>query len=119
MNEVQQAKWRDIKIKRDTINNYGGIFVAGKWFDVDTPSRIKIMGAFLMGANIPPNIQWKTMDGTFVNMTQALAAQLFMAVVASDMTIFAVAEMHRTALMASLDPENYDISSGWPAVFGA
>ena len=60
---------------------------------------------------------WKTMAGDFVEMTPALAGQIFAAVAASDQAIFAVAEQHRAAMEASEEPWAYDYSTGWPRTY--
>lgn len=109
--------WSRIKAKRDAIES-GGVKVGEKWFHTDDASRIQHMALNMMGANIPANLQWKTMDGSFVTMTQALAGQAVQAVATLDMNAFAVAEQHRVAMEASTDPAAYDYSDGWPAVYG-
>ena len=76
------------------------------------------MALNMMGASIPANLQWKTLDGTFTTMTATLAKQVFQAAAALDMTAFAKAEEHRVAMEASADPASYDFSTGWPAAFG-
>lgn len=108
--------WERIKAHRDQ-RKAMGVLVAGKWFHSDADSRIQQLGLVMMGAGIPAGLQWKTMDGSFVTMTQALAGAIFQATAASDMTIFAVAEQHRAALNASADPAAYAWQAGWPAVF--
>jgi hypothetical protein len=72
----------------------------------------------MMGANIPAWLQWKTMDGSFITMTQALASNVFAAAAASDQAIFAAAETHRVAMEASADPAAYDYSGGWQKIYG-
>lgn len=113
--------WSWIKAERDR-RKAGGVKVkvgtVDKWFHSDDASRIQQMALVMMGANIPANLQWKTLDGSFVTMTQAVAQSVFAAAAASDQAIFAVAEGHRAALAASDDPSVYDYSTGWPAVFG-
>lgn len=109
------AKWEEIKASRDRRKN-GGVLVNGKWFHTDTDSRIQQLGLVLMGASVPA-VQWKTMDGTFTAMSQALAGQIFQAVAALDMALFAAAEMHRSAMEASATPSTYDFSTGWPDHF--
>jgi hypothetical protein len=110
--------WQRIKYERDQRADQGGFKVGTKWFHSDQKSRGQQLGLVLLGANIPANLQWKTMDGSFVAMTQALAGQILAAGAASDTAIFAVAETHRLAMEASADPAAYDFSGGWPAVFG-
>lgn len=115
--ELQAATWVNIKTERDR-RKAGGVKVGAKWFHSDDGSRIQQMGLVMMGASIPTNLQWKTMDGSFIAMTQALASQVFQAVAANDQTIFAAAETHRVAMEASADPASYDYSGGWPKVYG-
>lgn len=109
--------WERIKAERDR-RIQSGYKVGTKWFHSDTFSRTQQMGLVMLGANIPANTPWKTMDGTTVTMTQALAGQIFAAAAASDIAIFAAAEMHRAAMESSADPSSYDFSAGWPKVFG-
>lgn len=92
--------------------------VGTKWFHSDQKSRSQQLGLVLLGASIPAGLQWKTMDGTFVTMTQTLAQQVLAAAAASDQAIFAAAEAHRQAMESSADPAAYDFSTGWPKVFG-
>jgi hypothetical protein len=117
---VEQSKahkWEAIKAERYR-RKAGGVKVGAKWFHSDDGSRIQQMGIVMMGASIPANLQWKTMDGSFITMTQALASQVFQAVAASDQAVFTAAEMHRVAMEASADPASYDYSGGWPKIYG-
>lgn len=113
--------WNAIKGERDR-RKVGGVKVkvgtVDKWFHSDDASRIQQMGLVMMGASIPADLQWKTMDGSFITMTQTIALQVFQAVAASDQAIFAVAEGHRVAMEASADPASYDYSTGWPKIYG-
>lgn len=115
---ARTAKWEAIKAERDR-RKYLGIKVGDNWFHSDDPSRIQQLALVMMGAGIPPGLQWKTLTLTpppvFVAMTQALAQQIFQATALSDQSIFAVAESHRIAMEASDRPDLYDFSSGWPA----
>lgn len=117
VDQIKAAVWLKIKAERDR-RKAGGVKVGAKWFHSDDGSRIQQMGLVMMGAAIPANLQWKTMDGSFITMTQTLASQVFQTVAASDQTIFAVAEGHRVAMEASADPASYDYSTGWPKVYG-
>lgn len=110
--------WEKIKAERDRRTEHGGYKAGTKWFHSDQKSRGQQLGLVLLGANIPANLQWKTMDGSFVTMTQQLAGQVLAAAAASDQAIFAAAEAHRQAMEASADPAAYDFSTGWPKVFG-
>lgn len=116
--QAKGAKWDAIKAERDRRTDQGGYKVGAKWFHSDQKSRSQQLGLVLLGASIPANLQWKTMDGSFVTMTQTLAGQVLAAAAASDQAIFAAAEAHRQAMEASADPAAYDFSTGWPKVFG-
>lgn len=107
-----------IKSERDSRTENGGYKVGTKWFHSDQKSRSQQLGLVLLGANIPANLQWKTMDGSFVAMTATLAQQILGAGAASDQAIFAAAETHKAALEACNDPSAYDFSGGWPKIYG-
>ena len=111
------ARWESIKTERDRRTQTGGYKVGTKWFHSDTFSRTQQLGLVMMGANVPA-VQWKTMDGSFVTMTQTLAAQIFAAAAAQDTAMFARAEVIKAQVDASQDPGSIDILSGWPEVFG-
>lgn len=116
--EIKAAKWDAIKAERDRRTEQGGYKVGTKWFHSDQKSRGQQLGLVLLGASIPANLQWKTMDGSFVTMTQQLAGQVLAAAAASDQAMFAAAEAHKVAMEASADPASYDYSGGWPKIYG-
>jgi hypothetical protein len=115
--EKQAQVWESIKVERDTRKLQGGYQAAGKWFHSDVVSRTQQLGLVIMGAGIPQGTQWKTMDGSFVPMTQYLAQQIFAGAAQQDMQTFAVAEKHRIAMLQAADPLEYDFSGGWPPTF--
>jgi len=115
--QAKSAKWAAIKAERDRRTENGGYQVGTKWFHSDQKSRSQQLGLVLLGANIPVGLQWKTMDGSFVIMTQTLAEQILAAGAASDQAIFAAAEAHKAAMEASTAHASYDFSAGWPATF--
>lgn len=120
LEELKAQAWEQIKALRDKYIQSGGYKVAGKWFHSDTFSRTQQIGLVMLGLNIPAGLQWKTMDGSFVLMTQALSQQVFAAAAQQDTAIFANAEFHRAAIngMTTIDEiEIYDITTGWPEVF--
>lgn len=117
LTSLRAAHWEDIKRERDRRTQQGGYQVAGKWYHSDTFSRTQQMGLVMMGAGIPGGLQWKTMDGSFVTMTQTLAGQVFAAAAASDAALFSHAEQIKAVMEA--DPVNFSLASQtWPAVFG-
>lgn len=113
---IRADVWQKIKDLRDFYKN-GGVLVQNKWFNTDDSSRIQQIGIYLLGSNLPSSLKWRTMDGTFVSMTQSLITAVFQAIIAQDMAIFANAEAHREAMEASDDPASYDYSTGWPAIY--
>lgn len=116
---TQNRMWLLIQEERTRRQN-GGVFVqsANKWFHSDQPSRVQQLGLVMMGANMPANINWKTMDGSLILMTPSLALSIFNAAATLDMTAFAVAEQHRANMMQSPTPDTYNFSGFWPAIFG-
>ncbi len=120
LEEKRLLVWEKIKAKRDKTELSGvKINVSGvdKWIHSTTASRIQHLGLNMLGANIPNGLQWKTMDGSFVTMTQELASQIFQAITLLDISVFANAEAHKAALYESNDPYNYDFSTGWGEAF--
>lgn len=115
--EIKTEMWRKIQVERDRRKS-GGVLVAGNWYHSDDTSRIQQLGLVMFGANMPAGIMWKTMSGSFVQMTPTLALQIFSAVATSDVAIFTVAEQHRAAMIASPDPASYNYLTGWPATYG-
>lgn len=115
--QAKETAWGRIKAERDRRTENGGYEVGSKWFHSDQKSRSQQLGLALLGANIPDGLQWKTMDGSFVTMTQQLAGQILAAGAASDQSIFAVAETHKAAMEACADPASYDFAANWPKTY--
>lgn len=109
--------WMRIKAKRDAIQD-GGVMVGNKWFHTDTKSRVQQLALFSLGQSLPPGILWKTMDGTFIELTPTLVQQIFAAGIAREQAVFTRAEVLRQAAEANDDPAAIDIESGWPVYFG-
>lgn len=107
--DEQIAQVRSAKLQqfRDDLTDNGGCLVQGKWFHTDTKSKQQQMALTMMGASLPTGLQWKTMDGTFIEMTQALATELFAAQVSREATIFFVCESKKS--------DTTPLNEGWPA----
>ncbi len=114
--EVVDKAWLAIKAERDR-RKAGGVQVGEKWFHSDDSSRIQQLGLVMMGATMPEDIMWKTMDGSFIEMTPTLAQAIFSAAANLDFELFTIAETHRVAMEASEAPSDYDFSGGWPLAF--
>lgn len=105
--QLASQRWESLKQIRDDLTSNGGCFVQGKWFHTDVASKQQQMALVMLGQNLPAGIQWKTMDGSFIEMTPALAAELFAAQVQREQVIFATAEAKRT--------DETPLYDGWPA----
>ncbi|MCA0213068.1 MAG: DUF4376 domain-containing protein [Proteobacteria bacterium] len=118
---ARAAVWERIKAHRERLSDTGGYQVTvgevTKWFHSDLKSKTQQIALVVAGAGVPA-VPWKTMDGTFVTMSQAWAVAIFAAASAQEAAIFATAEMHRGAVMASAEPLAYDWTGDWPAVYG-
>lgn len=110
----QEEVWKGIKAERDRRKS-SGVIVGGKRFHSDADSRIQQIGLVMLGANLPENLQWKTLDGTFVTMTPQLAGQVFAATAYSDQAIFAAAEVHKSNMQMLENPLEYNYQVGWPS----
>lgn len=129
--EIKAAKWGAIKVDRDR-RKAGGFKVGMRWFHSDADSRIqhlvlkdKARDLLAAGGAMTDNlailgqpVRWKTMDGSFANVTAQLAFDIVAAAGDLDARLYAVAETHRAAMEAAADPSAYDFSAGWPETFG-
>ena len=109
--------WEWIKRERDARKLSCGFKVGANWFHSDAGSRTQQLGLVIAaGQNlIPSGLQWKTMAGTFVQMTPTLAIQIFGAAMTSDAAHHAIAEQARAALEAGTLTDLSAIQ--WPASF--
>lgn len=117
---VEQARadqWTRIMELRDK-RVAGGVLVGDKWFHTDTDSLIRYLALLAAGDNIPAGIRWKTMDGSFVDVTPELVRQVYAASVTANNATFQRAETLRTEIDASDTPMSIDIQTGWPPIFG-
>lgn len=129
--ETKALQWEMIKSERDR-RKAGGFKVGTLWFHSDADSRIQHIGLkdkardlIASGGAMTDNIiilgqpvRWKTMGGSFCNVTAQLAFDIVSAASDFDARLFVVAETHRAAMEATADPAAYDFSAGWPETFG-
>jgi hypothetical protein len=113
--EIVAKKSAELRSIRDFKKKNDGYVVGAHRFHSDPDSRTQQLGLVLMGAGIPAGLQWKTMNGTFVTMTQALAGQILQAAAAHDIALFTCCEIKLSELNASQNPELYNTEYGWPA----
>lgn len=136
INAIRARIWEDIKAYRDT-RKFKGIYVSGKWFHNDPDSRSQWLGlkdkardVLTNGGNTntiltinhptlgPTNINWNTMDGTFIPVTVQLAFDIIEKTGDLDGTLYGVALYHRQNLNVSPTPELYNYKLGWPPIYG-
>lgn len=129
--EKRAVQWEAIKAERDR-RKAAGVKVGDNWFHSDDGSRIQWIGLKDQARDVLAaggttstvlqrlgrNIMWKTMSGAFVPATVGLAFAVVEAVGDLDAAAFGAAEQHRAAMEASADPAAYDLSTGWPLVYG-
>lgn len=120
ISELKNKKWESIKEYRSALTINGGYKASGKWFHSDPFSRSQQLGLVMLGNNIPSGLLWKTMDGSFVEMTPALAQGVFQAATIQDAHLFAYAEGLNHALQSLTSPESisaFVITEGWPETY--
>lgn len=117
VSQTRSNLWTLIKSYRDNLIQKGGYLANNKWFHSDTFSRTQQIALVMMGASVPA-VQWKTMDGSFITMTQTLAGQIFGAAAVQDQALFSHAEFLHATVLAAEDPTSVDITAGWPATYG-
>lgn len=136
INAIRARIWEDIKAYRDT-RKFKGIYVSGKWFHNDPDSRSQWLGlkdkardVLTNGGNTntiltinhptlgPTNINWNTMDGTFIPVTVQLAFDIIEKTGDLDGTLYGTALYHRQNINASSTPESYNYKLGWPPIYG-
>jgi hypothetical protein len=120
LEDVKAGVWESIKQHRDELMRSGGARVDSKWYHSDTHSKVQQLSLLNLGANIPAGLEWKTMDGSKITMSPALALAVFQAQVAQEHAIYEAGESHKIALDALTDVDqvaSYDWLSGWPEVY--
>ena len=107
--QILAVRKQKISQKRDQLWHDGGCLVQGKWFHTDSHSKQQQMALAMLGTNLPAGLMWKTMDGSFIEMTPTLAQELFAAQVQRETEIFAIAEAKSN--------DQSEINEGWPEVY--
>lgn len=111
--QQQTQTWEQIKAKRHAVTR-GGVYLKSvdKWFHSDESSRTQYLAMQIM-PELPDDLMWKTMDGSFIRLTKEILMQLAMTIMTQEQSDFANAERHRLAMLQADDPLNYDYSTGW------
>lgn len=114
--------WDAIKAERDRRQLDGGVKVGQHWF-LSTERATSEYNTIVNATRAIPDTTiiragWRTMDGAEIDMTPSLAIQILTAGIAQRCAIDDAAQSHKAALQASSDPLAYDLSTGWPAIYG-
>ena len=113
--ETQNLLWEEIKKKREEIL-VSGVYVEslGKWFHTDSVSQLAYTRTkeYL---DIKPDseIQWKTMDNTFVTLNKEKLDDVVVAIFEKSQEVYKAAEIHKHKIQTSVDLENYNVDAGW------
>lgn len=113
----QELVWSAIKDKRHN-NTRGGVYISSidKWFHTDESSRIQYL-ALITLPSLPDNLQWKTMDNSFITLTRPLLTELTSAMLLKEQQDFMNAEQHKQRMMQADNPLDYDYSTGWSETY--
>lgn len=113
----QDQVWEQIKQER-TRRIVGGVYVGdiNKWFHTDANSKQQY-STLQNQKTLPHNMQWKTMDNSFVTVTKELIDLIIYRIIEKEQHDFQNAEIHRFALEKSEEPLNYDYSTGWSEIY--
>jgi hypothetical protein len=104
--QLAEVRWNKLKAIRDDLTENGGCLVQGKWFHTDVKSKQQQMALAMAAQHTALSVPWKTMDGTFIEMTSAIAGELFAAQMAREIEIFGICQTKRT--------DTTDVNTGWP-----
>jgi hypothetical protein len=107
--QILAIRKQKVNQKREQLWHEGGCLVQGKWFHTDAYSKQQQMALTMLGSQLPEGLLWKTMDGTFIEMTPTLAQELFAAQIQRDTEIFAIAETKINDIS--------EIDEGWPNIY--
>lgn len=114
--EREQAQaWENIKALRQS-KMTSGVYVPSvdKHLHTDETSSIQyaqIGTAISLGMFQPLN--WKTIEGDFIEMTEAVFRELQAVMIVNTQVVYAKAEYHKYMMMQSDNPLDYDYSTGW------
>lgn len=112
---IQEKVWEEIKKKRDS-QVMGGVFIpsVSKVFQTDPTSAIVYAQiGNMISLNIYETINWKVLDNTFVPMTEELFKELQTILARITQLTYDIAEQHKSAMLLSDNPEEYDYTTGW------
>lgn len=120
--QYKQDLWEKVKEERET-RLESGCYVPSikKWFHTDIISQMsytRAMDFFNLGTpESKKPIAWKTMDGSFTEITKDKLTEIISTIFIHSQEIFKTAEIHRASINALTNLNPYDIKANWPSVF--
>ncbi|MBR0573357.1 MULTISPECIES: DUF4376 domain-containing protein [Pasteurellaceae] len=115
LKKEQKKAWLNIREHRDKMSE-SGVKVNDKWFHTDERSHLRLMTLQQL-PTIPPDLLWKTMDGSFVTMTEELLSNVIDARLLTEIANFKNGEKHKMRMLQSENPLEYDFSDGWCEIY--
>lgn len=113
--EKRSELWEAVKAKREEFLTSGVCVESlGKWFHSDSVSQLAYTRAKEY-FDIKPDseIQWKTMDNTFVTLNKEKLNDVVVAIFEKSQEVYKIAEQHKHKIQTSVDLENYNVDAGW------
>lgn len=123
--------WNAIRAKRDDHILNGGYFVIDHWYYSDLISRSQYLtnarkADIVQAANgdmdeaftiLGHTVAVKTMDDGYIPLTPTLAHAIVGAAEVQEFLTYVAALVHNSAMESTPNPEDYDFTSGWPAIW--
>lgn len=111
----REHAWEKIKSKRLQMITSGVLVKSvNKMFHTDETTVMQYSSiAGMIALNNYEPVQWKTMDNTWVLLTEALFKELQTSMSAKTNANYAVAEHHKAAMLLSENPLEYDYTTNW------
>lgn len=113
--EKRSELWEAVKAKREEILA-SCVYVESldKWFHTDSVTQLAYTRAKEY-FDIKPDseIQWKTMDNTFVTLNKEKLSDVVVAIFEKSQEVYKAAEIHKHKIQTSVDLENYNVDAGW------
>jgi hypothetical protein len=106
-------KYAGTKVEVNGINHWF-------WNDEQTRTQYALLDGMARRNNLPLEFDigpWKTMSGETVQMTVGLLYTIIDTGIMAEQELFRTTEVHRLALMSTLDPLSYDFTAAVPPTF--
>lgn len=119
MAQAVDNQWEEIKTLRAD-KAFEGVYIASvdKTFASDTVSRLQYLTLLQLEDETIEQIQWKTVDNSYVPLNRSLLLEINRALIERDNANHLASQAHLNALKQAEKPLEYDFSTGWSAIYG-